>query len=168
MEARVVHLKSKELQDTQQDSTVSLDCCWSLTLSLDSVWWLWFFLIRIHWLLYAILITPICCCTDILIFFLGKRFRACKFLRHREILNCICSLGRLLLNGDLKTFLYYWLFSVVNITSLLHWHFPSSLTSIRDTFPWFGISLTFWPSFSFPATQNFNFDSSSLSSFCLL
>ena len=165
MEARVVHRKSKELA--------------GYTSGQDSITWLLLIfdiIFRLHLMIMIFFdphsLTSLCHfdypCTDILIFFLGKRFRAYKFLRHREILNRICSLGRLLLNGDLKTFLYYWLFSVVNITSLLHWHFPSSLTSIRDTFPWFGISLTFWPSFSFPATQNFNFDSSSLSSFCLL
>ena len=56
-----------------------------------------------------------------------------KFLRHREMLNRISSLGMLLLNDDVKTF-RYWLLSVGDIIFILYWsRYPWHFSLVRNS-----------------------------------
>ena len=165
METRVIHLKSKELQDTQQvvgsSNVLRIQLLFRVVqyhlISVQSFLaaepQLYLYLPDVsqtpyvHWLLYAILITPISCCTDILIFFLGNWFTAYKFLRHRETLNRISSLSRLL-NCDVRTFF---------LLAFAGWwyHFPSLLVSVSVTFFLVWNSADLLAIFLFPCNASF-------------
>ena len=186
MEARVIDLKSKELQNTQQvvgSSNLSsmqllflvaqyrLPYSHSWLLNLDIIFtflsccrlhvMIMILLISVHWLLYVILIASISCFTDILIF-LGNRLRGASSSGTDRIW-ILCPLWRGCWIAILKTFFTDLCWLVVSLS------FFVGLGAL-DTFLWFGIRLSFqlWLFFTDSSSVCRNYLSASPLSFLLL
>ena len=97
-------------------------------------------LIGVHWLLYAILITAISWCTDILIFFLRNKFRASNS-SDTERLGIVFPHWEDCWITMLKPFVTDFCQLVISLSFFVSFSI------------WFIIRLTFWPSFSLPVIQ---------------